>query len=212
MPLPFSEREFLDVFGAYNGALWPAAAALWVASLVALALVLRGVRIDRSVSILLAVHWAWAGIAYHLAFFASINPAARVFAAMFLLEAILLAWAGPRPSPVRYAWKRTPWSVIGAGLAAYALAYPFLAMALVQPYPRTPTFGVPCPTTIFTIGLLMMSTPPRWSLAPILLLWSVIGGSAAVLFGVTTDFALPAAGGLLLVQLVRYRSVGSRPR
>lgn len=211
MQLPFSEREFLDVFGAYNSALWPVAAVLWVASLVVFVLVLRGSRIDRSVSLLLAVHWAWAGIAYHLAFFASINPAARIFAAMFLLEAILLAWAGLGRGAVRYVWERSPWRMIGAALAAYSLAYPPLAMALVQPYPRTPTFGVPCPTTIFTIGLLMMSTPARWWPALVPLLWTVIGGSAAVLFGVTTDFVLPVAGALLLAHLIRYRSRDRQP-
>ena len=34
MQLPFTETQFLDNFGAFNAALWPVLAALWVASLV----------------------------------------------------------------------------------------------------------------------------------------------------------------------------------
>lgn len=202
MQLPFSEREFLDVFVAYNTALWPAAVALWIVSLVVLLLVLRGQRIDRVVSLLLAVHWAWAGIAYHFAYFASINPAALLFGGIFLFEALLLGWAGLKREPIRYVYKRTARHMIGVVLAVYALAYPLLAMTLVQPYPYTPTFGVPCPTTLFTVGLFFMSTPALWRLVAIPLLWTVIGGSAAVLLGVVTDFALLGAGVLVITYII----------
>ena len=30
--LPFSTEDFFDLFAAYNGALWPAVVALWVAA------------------------------------------------------------------------------------------------------------------------------------------------------------------------------------
>src|SRR4029077_11640490 len=32
MRLPFTKDQFFDVFAAYNGALWPAVVALWLAS------------------------------------------------------------------------------------------------------------------------------------------------------------------------------------
>ncbi|WP_290648946.1 DUF6064 family protein [Aquisalimonas sp.] len=202
MQLPFSEREFLEVFGSYNTALWPGALALWVASVAVLVLVLRGQRIDRLVSLLLAVHWAWAAIAYHFAYFAPINPAALLFGVLFLLEALLLGWAGLKGEPIRYGYERTARHMLGIALAVYALSYPFLAMALVQPYPSTPTFGVPCPTTLFTVGLFLMSTPTLWRLAAIPLLWTAIGGSAALLLGVVTDFALLGAGVFLITYIV----------
>jgi hypothetical protein len=66
-----------------------------------------------------------------------------------------------------------------------------------------PTFGLPCPTTIFTIGTLcLLRTPfPRHVLgAPFL--WAAIGSQAAFLLGVYQDLGLLAAGligaGLLL--------------
>ena len=40
--LPFSRDAFLDVFGVYNTLLWPMAAALWIATLLAFVACLRG--------------------------------------------------------------------------------------------------------------------------------------------------------------------------
>jgi hypothetical protein len=60
-------------------------------------------------------------------------------------------------------------------------------------------FGVPCPTTIFTAGILMLARPRIWPLSVIPVLWSAIGGSAAFLFGVAADLVLPIAGLALIV-------------
>ena len=77
MQLPFTKEQFFDLFAAYNEALWPALIALWIASVVVSLLLLSWRRPpDRWISALLAVHWAWSGLAYHAAFFTRINPAA----------------------------------------------------------------------------------------------------------------------------------------
>jgi hypothetical protein len=201
MELPFSHAEFLDVFAAYNAALWPLAIVLWLLSLSAFVLVMRGEHNDRAVTALLAVHWGWAAIAYHWAHFATINPAAYAFAAVFLVQALLLGIGAWRGSP-RYVWQPpTPRRLIGGVMAAYGLAYPAMAALIVGDYPRIPTFGVPCPTTLLTLGFLLMATPVRMSLLIVPLLWSIIGGSAALLFGIVPDFALLAAGFVVLMLL-----------
>jgi hypothetical protein len=201
MELPFSHAEFLDVFAAYNAALWPLSIALWLLSLSAFVLVMRGEQNDRAITPLLAVHWGWAAIAYHWAYFAAINPAAHAFAVGFLAQALLLATGAWRGS-LRYVRRPpTPRRLIGAVMAAYALAYPALAVLAVGDYPRIPTFGVPCPTTLLTIGFLLMATPVRISLLIVPLLWTIIGGSAALLFGIAPDFALLAAGLVVLMLL-----------
>ena len=90
MPLPFSREQFFDLFVAYNEALWPVVVALWLASAATAVLWLSARRPhDRWVSALLAVHWAWSAVAYHVAFFTRINPAAWLFAALFLAQAVL---------------------------------------------------------------------------------------------------------------------------
>lgn len=201
MTLPFTKDEFLAVFGAYNAALWPFALALWLASVAALVVVLRGKQKDRAISALLATHWAWSGVAYHLVLFSRINPAAWLFGALFVVQAFLFARGAIGRTPLRYRWSRSQASVAGAVLAGYGLLYPLLALTAIHPWPETPTFGVPCPTTLFTAGFLMFSTPVRRTFLVIPLLWSVLGGSAAILLGVRIDLALLFAALLLLLAL-----------
>jgi len=57
--------------------------------------------------------------------------------------------------------------------------------------------------TIFTAGVLMLATPRSWSLSILPMIWSAIGGTAAFLLGVHADVALPIAGILLAIFLVR---------
>ena len=98
--MPFSRTEFFDVFGAYNSALWPAALVLWLVSAGLMATAVRaGEPPHRALSVLLAVHWAWSAVAYHAAFFTRVNPAAWLFAGLFLIQAVLFAWWGLRSQP-----------------------------------------------------------------------------------------------------------------
>jgi hypothetical protein len=75
------------------------------------------------------------------------------------------------------------------------VAYPLLGYAAGHRYPATPTFGLPCPTTIFTLGLLLWADRPmpRWLLA-VPIAWSALGASAALQLGVPEDLGLVAAG------------------
>jgi hypothetical protein len=207
MQLPFTHNEFLDAFGAYNRSLWPGALLLWIVSLLlVLAWLLRKPANQRALSALLAVHWAWSAIAYHLAFFSAINPAARLFALLFLAEAVLLVWHGIVRSRLEFTTGRSLRHVLGVVFVVYALAYPALNLALGFEVPRIATFGVPCPSTLLTAGLLLSVEPrPPWSLLAIPILWTVIGGSAAFLLGVHADLALIVAGVSLLLYGVSGR-------
>src|SRR5207248_10939428 len=70
-----------------------------------------------------------------------------------------------------------------------------LNQALGHDYPHTPTFGLPCPTTIFTLALMMwLERPFPRVLLVIPLTWAAIGGSAAFFLGVPQDLGLLAAG------------------
>ena len=72
-------------------------------------------------------------------------------------------------------------------------------------------FGVaPCPTTIFTLGILLLLRG-GWviALSVVPLLWSFIGMAAAVQLGILEDLGMPVAGLALLtahgVQILRSR-------
>jgi hypothetical protein len=205
LTLPFTVQQFFEVFTRYNRAVWPAPVVLLVLAAVSLALVLwRPDASSRAVSAILAGLWAWMGIAYHALFFTAINPAARAFAVFFLVQAVLFAVPGAvrgrlvfgRPSPARGA--------LGSLLVAYSLAvYPALGWLAGHRYPAVPTFGAPCPTTIFTLGMLLYARPgPPWWLAAIPLAWAAVGSSAAFALGVSEDFGLLAAGVVVLAALL----------
>jgi hypothetical protein len=206
MSLPFTAVAFFEVFARYNLATWPLVVALWVAAAGALVAVARapGEGAGRLASAVLAVLWLWGGLVYHATYFTSINPAAWGFAALFVAEAGLLGWYGvvQRRLTLGTAAGLSWW--LGAGLGTYALAYPALNLVAGHTYPALPSFGVPCPTGIFTVGLLL-TTANRPPVAVIVVpaLWALIGGSAALVLGVATDYVLLACSALVVIDAAR---------
>lgn len=75
-------------------------------------------------------------------------------------------------------------------------------------YPATPSFGLPCPITIFTFGVLLMASAklPKGLLAGPLV-WALVGSSAAFALGVWQDLALVLVAGLG-VYLVLFEAGG----
>jgi hypothetical protein len=210
MQLPFTREQFFDLFAAHNAALWPASAALWIASVVVSGLLLSSRHpSDRWISALLAAHWAWSALAYHIAFFTRINPAAWVFAVLFLLQAALFLWWGVVRERLSFAPSRNAWALMAALLVAYSLLYPAINAVQHLTWSRIPTFGVPCPTTLFTAGLLMLAKPRSRRLSIVPVIWSLIGGSAAFLLEVRADYALPIAGIALAIFSVQRGSNAS---
>jgi hypothetical protein len=194
---------------------WPGALILRVLSLAAIVLFVRRRRsADRMLCVLLAAHWAWSGIAYHAVFFTRINPAAWLFAGLFVTQAWLFVWFAIRGGRVRFSVGRSARHAAAAVLIAYSFAYPILNLALGLEYPRIPLFGVPCPTTLFTAGLLLAAQRPPWTLLVAPVVWSLIAMSAAVLFDVRADFMLLPAAVLLVafaaVEHGRAISIGSK--
>ncbi len=210
--MPFTHDQFLDVFARYNVAMWPAASLLWVVSLVAAIWLLRApAATSRAIAAVLAVHWAWSGLAYHAAYFSAINPVAKVFAALFVLQALAFAWLGSR-GRLNFSKSPTWWRRAGFAFVVYGLLYPAIGLATGQVYPRMPTFGVPCPTTLVTAGFLLVLDPPfPRGLVVIPVLWALVGGSAAALLHVPPDWALFAAALALVGQALRRRAPQARP-
>jgi hypothetical protein len=69
-----------------------------------------------------------------------------------------------------------------------------------------PVFSLPCPTVIFTFGVLCLagrSVPLTLLLIPTL--WAVIGTSAALTLEVPEDFGLPIAAVITVMVLVAQR-------
>jgi hypothetical protein len=214
MDIPFTTEQFLDVFRRYNTEQWPARWVLLADGAVAAALALRGRRREsRLAALLLAFLWLWMGVVYHLGYFRAINPAAVYFGVAFIAQAVLFAWLGAWRGGLAFEGRADGAGILGGVLLAYALVgYPLLGLALGHRYPAAPTFGLPCPTTIFTFGLLLWARPPvPRALLVIPALWSVLGVSAAAQLGMREDLGLIVAALLATpVVLARGRVVHVR--
>ncbi len=210
MQLPFSHDAFLDVFAAYNTRLWPVVLLLWATTaIVVWRWILGGGVSGRHLFALLAVHWAWSGIAYHWFYFREINPAATLFAALFVLQAFLFLWLA-WGSHAHAIAPSGPRGAVGGALVLYGLIYPGLGMALGLEYPRLPLFAVPCPTTLVTAGFLVATVGAPRVAAVVPVLWAVVGSSAAFALGIRADLVLVVAAALLAFDLVVPSALGRR--
>ncbi len=215
MDIPFTVDQFFDVFETYNTAIWPAQIIDYFLGIGAVVLAFRENRVyGRIVSGILALFWIWMGIFYHMVYFSAINPVAMIFGAMFVLEGLLLIVVGSIWSRLSFGFDFKPIPITGAIFTLYAMVvYPLLGLALGHWYLRAPLFGVaPCPSTIFTFGLLLWAKRP----VPIYILlvpliWSVIGTTAAVGLQVPQDYGLGIAGvvGTALI-ILKNRNLKSR--
>lgn len=209
MQLPFTTEQFFDVFGTYNVAAWPAQAVLLASALLAIGAVARPRPASGAVvSAVLAAHWAWLGAVYHLGFFTAINKLAYAFGALSLLGAGFFLWHGVIRRRLEFRFSTHPLPLLGVALVVFALiVYPAWTYLSGHHYPAFPTFGPPCPSTLFTVGVLALLTPP-YPRAPLVIpvLWCIVGAQTAFLLGVQADIGLIAAallGSALLVWAKR---------
>ncbi len=203
--LPFTIGQFLRVFENYNRSIWPAPIFSYLLGASAVVLFAKGKkRVDFFINLILGLFWIWMGGIYHLVFFSAINIAAYAFGALFILQGlgfIILSWSG---TDFHYTFRKDLHGIIGGMFIIYAMiVYPLLGYFFGHVYPQAPVFGVaPCPTTIFTFGLLLNTKGiiNDW-LIMIPGLWSLIGFLAAYKLSIYEDLGLVIAGiaGVLLI-------------
>ena len=205
MTIPFTVDQFYSVFTAYNIGVWPMQFPLLALGVLALVFLVR----QRSyssvgISAILAALWLWQAVAYHLAFFTLINPLAYAFAAVFMAGAAGFFWQGVVRRRLNFKVTSGWRARAGWGLMIFAwFIYPAWTYLAGHRYPAFPTFGLPCPTTLFTIGLLafLVKPYPR-SVLLVPILWCFVGSQAAFAFDVQADVGLVVAGvsGLVLLK------------
>ena len=211
MKIPFSQDQFFRVFEAYNLSLWPIQILFYGLGVVCIIVMVKnGLKYSRMLCAVLSFFWLWMGVVYHILYFSSINSAAYFFGFVFIMQGLAFFYFGVIRQKVKFNFNLELSGIIGLVLIVYALgAYPVISYFVGHIYPRSPTFGVPCPTTIFTFGLLLHSTTRvPWFIVLIPLLWSFIGLSAALNLSVKEDFGLPVAGLLASPILLFYKPIG----
>lgn len=203
--LPFTREQFIAVFADYNAAVWPAQVVAYVIGLAMIGMLAQLSKAGhRLIGAGLAAMWIWTGVAYHGLHFSAINKAAWAFGALFAVQGLLFLQAaviGGRPT---FGQPKGVARWLGWAFVVYAaIVYPLLGIWMGHRYPEMPMFGItPCPVTIFTFGMLLLTTTPvPRRLLAIPLLWSLIGGSAAFLLGVPQDWLLLFSGIATLLVL-----------
>jgi len=210
MRVPFTEQQFLDVFVRYNTSLFPALIVAYVLGVLALVMVpARSRAADGITSAVLALMWGWTGGAYHMAYFASVTPVAYGYGGLFVVQGLAFLFYGTILGRISYAYRPGVREVIGAALVFYAMVvYPIVGLVTGHRWTEIPMFGVvPCPTTIFSFGMLMCTERKvPWLLVVIPLLWAILGSTAALLFGVVQDWGLIVSAVLFVLVNLRRRS------
>ena len=205
MKTPFTLEQFLDVFKNYNTTVWPIQIIFYFLGLCAIVLIFGKNRLsDRIINSILAFLWLWIGIVYHIAFFTTINKAAYLFGILFIIQGVIFLVMGVFRESIRYQYKKDIYSLTGCVFLCYALIlYPVLGYFLGHVYPYSPTFGLPCPTVIFTFGILLFAGKriPYFVLF-IPAFWSFLGFFAAISFGILEDIGLLAAGLIGIAMII----------
>jgi Family of unknown function (DUF6064) len=205
MDLPFSLADFLTVFKTYNQSIYPLQIVFYFAAFACIYLLFtKNKNINKIISIVLSFFWLWMGIVYHIIFFSAINKAAYIFGAFFIMQGIMFAGCGLIRKKLSFEYTKTNENNVGIILISYALIiYPVLGTFLGHSYPYSPTFSLPCPTTIFTFGVFLFANkkvPPHLLFIP--LLWSVIGFTAALNLTIYEDIGLLVAGLITFILLL----------
>ena len=197
MQLPFSLGDFLNVFKTYNQSIFPLQIVFYFIAFLSVFFLFTGNKnLNKIISITLSFFWLWMGIVYHIIFFSTINKTAYIFGAFFIFQGIMFAVCGLIRKKLSFEYRKSNFNYMGIIFLLYALIiYPVLGYNLGHVYPYSPTFGLPCPTAIFTFGILLFTNekmPVHTLIIP--LLWSVIGFTAAINLIIYEDTGLLIAG------------------
>jgi hypothetical protein len=84
--------------------------------------------------------WAWTGAFFLARYMAVIDFMAPLYAALFLIQALLLAWTGLRRGAVAPGWHDGPVSWAGSALIAYAIIGLDVFIELGQAATKVTTF------------------------------------------------------------------------
>jgi len=204
--MPFSAEQLMGVFKSYNEGIFPFNYIIYLIGIVAFS---GAFYQKRWINYLLAFLWVWIGAVFQFMYFSAISMVAAAFGIFFIVQGVLFVFLARRPMPVSEAppiWRKA----IGTLFVIYGMGiYEAIGPLFGHTYPAAPDFGVTCPTTIYTFGVLLVAyRRVHWVYLIIPLAISFLGMTAALKLGMTEDYALPVAGilGFILLMGGRQRS------
>jgi Family of unknown function (DUF6064) len=210
--LLFSPETYLRLLGRYNSDMWPLQIVFAILGMSLIGLVRSSnINSDRIVAGLLAAIWLWVAYAFHIERYATIQIAANFFAAMFIIQAILLFLIGVIGARIQFSLSEGLINRIGLGLVILGIFfYPLIGWGVGREWDQVEMFALmPDPTVVATFGFLLLTVRrPHWLLLVIPILWTVIGGALSWEMGAYVSLLAPAVA-LLSVVLSLIQSIRS---
>jgi hypothetical protein len=207
MSLPITFKQFLEIIANYNQAVWPMQIFAYILGIAALFFTIKETKYSSKItSAILAFFWLWVGIVFSLMFVSQIMKLFIVTGVLFIIQAILFLIFGVFKANIPFRFRSDVYGVIGIIFIAYAMiGYPIIEYLMGLSHSQFLYNGlVPCPTTVFTFGLLlwMVKKLPKYILIiPFII---SLNGFLAIPLGVYEDIGMVIAG-LLGTFLILYR-------
>src|SRR5579864_5932890 len=191
-------QQFFAMFAQANTAVWPMQIVWHAVALAAIGLAIRpvGKNSSRLIAAFLAAYYVWLGIVFFGIFYNTITPA-LVDGAMFVFGGVLFLIAGVVRQDLKFQARWDLLGVVGGAFMLFALAYPLIDALTGHDFPAAPVFGLaPCPSAIFTAGLLLWTRPhmPMYVLVVPLIFLMSQAPAAALAIGVVADVAKVPVG------------------
>jgi hypothetical protein len=192
-----SLNTFLATFARNNAAVWPMQLVWYICAVAMIGLAFwPSRRATQLICMLAAADLACEGIVYFGLQRSDMNLA-WLWAAVFVLEAMLFLLAGTLRRDLVIAPRWNLASVLGGVFILYALlGYPLMGLLGGHPLSTLPTFGLaPCATVIFCFGVLLWArSPAPLYLLPVLLAWALCAAPPMIAMGFVADGGLVVAG------------------
>jgi hypothetical protein len=200
MKSPLDAQQVLEDFKAYNHTDWPLQLIfLLLAAGTIFVVICRPTISGKLVPIIIAFLWMMMGHAFYSPFHSTINDNENIFGLVFILESILFLRYALIASQ-NFALKKDKYGITATVLILYALAfYPIIAHSTGHVKDFYVSFGLPCQSSIFIYGLLLLSKQrlPFYMLV-IPFIWSITGFSAAMKTHLYEDSGLIVAVTILI--------------
>jgi len=208
--MPFSQEQFFNVFLRYNTSIFPFQIIIFIAGIFCLLLILLKSRYaEKITSYVLVILWLWTGIVYQIIFFSKINKAAIAFGTLFILQSLFFLIEFVFKKKLEFNYENKFNIFAGYFLILFGLIfYPLIGLYSGKEIGYIISFGLPCPSVIFTFGIIILSRK-NYTLYKLIIpvIWAFIGFFATFKFGVYQDIMLPVSAVMAIVIFFRERDM-----
>jgi ABC-type antimicrobial peptide transport system permease subunit len=210
MNLPFTTKQFFQVIEQYNHLIFP------LQYLFTYIVLVLGIWIfmckrtpNRLVGLITGFLWIWGGVVYQLTYFSTINKAAIGFAILFIIQGGLLIIETLIRSRFELIVTNKTIKMVAMFFFIFGIViYPMLNYLQIQDWKNIIMVGLPCPTTILTFSIFMLTSQkfPKY-LYVIPTIWAIIGTNAAFMFRIYPDIMLIVSAIFAIVFLLKKKSL-----